>query len=61
MEGTGEKKESLWQEMLESILTEKKEPSGNIIIFGDPNCGKKKIIEVMNEIVGSKGNSSDHF
>lgn len=47
--------------MLESILTEKKEPSGNIIIFGDPNCGKKKIIEVMNEIVGSKGNSSDHF
>lgn len=49
MEGTVEKKESLWQEMLEGILTEKKEPSGNIMIFGDPNCGKKKVISVMND------------
>lgn len=46
-------KQSLWQEMLENILIAKKEPSGNIMIFGDPTCGKKKVIEVMNDMIGS--------
>lgn len=47
MKQNREQKESLWEEMLESILTEKKEPSGNIMIFGDPSCGKKRVIEQL--------------
>lgn len=38
--------------MLESILTEKKEPTGNILIFGDPSCGKKGWIETLNKTYG---------
>ena len=40
--------------MLESILTEKIEQTGNVLILGDPYCGKKKLIEMMSNLVGSK-------
>ena len=47
--------------MLESILTEKKEPTGNIMIIGDPFCGKKKVIEMLQEQVGINKQNSEKF
>ena len=45
MNDTGKNKEdSLWQEMLESLLTTKTEKVGNLLWCGSPKTGKKKLI-----------------
>lgn len=61
MDVVGEKKESLWQELLENILTEKKEPQGNVMIFGNPNCGKKRFIELMDDLVSTQHQEKKGF
>ncbi len=47
MENGFEKKESLWLQMLESILVQKIDQSANVIILGNAKTGKKKIISLM--------------
>jgi GTP-binding protein EngB required for normal cell division len=51
MEASLEKDESLWLQMLESILTKKIDQSGNVVLLGNPKTGKKKIVTLMQEMV----------
>ena len=38
------KGDSMWQKILKSVLKEKISTQGNIVILGNPNCGKKSLI-----------------
>ena len=45
-----EKGESLWQQMLESMLTQKTEKVGNLLWCGSSKVGKKKLISEIQDI-----------
>lgn len=38
------KKETIWTKIRESVLKEKISAQGNVVLLGDPNCGKKTLI-----------------
>ena len=48
--GKKEKGESLWQQMLESMLTQKTEKVGNLLWCGPSKSGKKKLINSIQEL-----------
>ena len=45
------KNDSVWQRILKSVLKEKISTQGNIVILGDPNCGKKSLISGFKKLV----------
>ena len=55
MNGTNKnKEESLWQQMLESLLTTKTEKVGNLLWCGSPKAGKKKLISSVQTLAKHK-------
>ena len=45
------KNDSVWQRILKSVLKEKISTQGNIVILGDPNCGKKSLISEFKKLI----------
>lgn len=45
------KNDSVWQRILKSVLKEKISTQGNIVILGDPNCGKKSLISGFKKLI----------
>ena len=45
------KNDSIWQKILKSVLKEKISNQGNIVILGEPNCGKKSLIAGFKKLI----------
>ena len=45
------KNDSIWKKILKSVLKEKISKQGNIVILGDPNCGKKSLISGFKKLI----------
>lgn len=45
------KGDSVWQRILKSVLKEKISRQGNVVILGNPNCGKKSLISSFKKLV----------
>lgn len=45
------KNDSVWQKILKSVLKEKISTQGNIVVLGDPNCGKKSLISGFKKMI----------
>lgn len=45
------KNETVWQKILQSVLKEKISEQGNIILLGDPDCGKKSLIDGFHKLI----------